>query len=83
MSNGTKLATPLCMDLLRHTLGDETCYRNHFCAGPNHYDWEKLQVLVRAGYMVSRPAPSWCEGGEVIFHATETGKAAAWEASNA
>ena len=64
-------------ELLQHTLGDKTFYRNHFCTSAETIDYKPLCELVAAGLMAKREAADW-QGGGFIFHATEAGKLAAF-----
>ena len=61
------------IERLRHTLGDETCYRNHFCADEGHTDLPDLEKLVEKGLMTKRAGRDW-QGGGYVFHVTEEGK---------
>ncbi len=67
--------TPSQRELARHALGlpnrKNTSYRNHFCAGPGHTDWENWQNMVAGGYAVRRDGPLW--GGDSMFHLTLKG----------
>ena len=66
---------------LRHTLGlnySDTITRNYFHSGPEGED-QDLVALKRAGLMLARKAPAFCEEGDVFFHATDAGKAYALE----
>ena len=64
-------------DLLKHTLGDESCYRNYFLTDAEAKDFPLLTDLVDKGYMTHRTAPSWVCGNE-LFQATDKGKLAAY-----
>lgn len=48
-------------------------YRNHFCAGPGHSDYETCTALVAQGHMIRR-AGSAITGGDDVFYVTELGK---------
>lgn len=66
---------------LRHTLGlnyDDKITRNLYHSGPESEDAD-LVALKEAGLMFSRKAPAFCEDGDVVFHATDAGKAYALE----
>lgn len=62
--------------LLEHTVGfksKQPFFRNYFCAGPDHDDWNTLQYLCDLGYMrVSQPSD--IHGGMSIFSVTDSGK---------
>lgn len=69
--------------LLHHTLGvsdaynpERAPYRNHFVAGPGHPDLKDLENLVAMGHMVCYKHPL-TNGDELVFSATDTGKAVA------
>lgn len=71
-------ATPAGLGLLQHALGLDARrrdpWRNHFLAGPGHSDEVELEALVEAGLMERRRAPSFCEEGDVVYVATESGR---------
>lgn len=62
--------------LARHALGlpnkNHTSYRNHFCAGPGHNDWQDWLDLVSKGLARVAP-PSTLYGGDSMFHLTLKG----------
>lgn len=69
------------LEKLRHTLGlnyHDTPSRNHFHAGDEGSDPDLL-ALQAAGLMYSRKAPSFCDENDLVFHATDEGKAYAIE----
>lgn len=69
------------LEKLRHTLGlnyQDKITRNYFHSGPEGEDSD-LVALKEAGLMYTRKAPAFCEEGDVVFHATEDGKAYALE----
>lgn len=59
-------------ELARHALGfpnkKNTSYRNHFCSGPGHKDFEEWLKMVEQGDAVKRDGPLW--GGGSMFHLT-------------
>jgi len=66
------------VELMQHALGinernREPC-RNYFHASPEHSDNSDLELLVAAGLMTSRAAPSFCAEGDVVYHVTDAGK---------
>lgn len=67
--------------LLQHTLGlserNHAPYRNHFVAGHGHRDQPDLEQLEAAGLMSRVPTPRFCDPDDVVFCATEAGRAAA------
>lgn len=65
-------------DLLQHTLGNETFFRNHFSTSETTKDYAPLCELVELGLMTKRVAADWMGGG-FIFHATDAGKIVAFE----
>lgn len=71
-------ATPEQIGLLHHTLGvtpeRRQPYRNHFVAGDGHYAMPDLAALEAAGMMVRRPAPAFCDPGDIVFYVTEAGR---------
>lgn len=76
-------ATTEQVSILQHTLGltewQREPFRNHFLAGPGHHDMPNLEALENSGLMVRRPAPKFCEPGDIVFLATEEGRALALE----
>jgi len=62
-------------ELARHALGlpnkKNTSYRNHFCAGVDHFDYADWEVMVSQGYAIKRTVP-YC-GGDDMFHLTLSG----------
>jgi len=68
--------------LLRNTLGNPTCFRNHFVAGDGHHDMDDILELVKEGYMKEINPPSFLGEGQRVFIVTEKGKLEAlfnWE----
>lgn len=67
------------LDLLHHTLGltpeHRTPYRNHYVAGDGHHSMPELTALEAMGLMVRRAAPAFCDPGDIVFYATDTGRA--------
>ena len=61
------------IEILKHTLGDKTMYRNHFAANSGHSDYQALLECVKLGWMTMKEAPFWM-GEYNIFHATDEGK---------
>lgn len=61
--------------LARHALGfpnkKKRSYRNHFCAGVGHVDYEDWVAMVTNGDAVKRDGPHW--GGDSMFHLTLQG----------
>lgn len=59
--------------LARHALGlpnkSHTSYRNHFCAGPGHNDWQDWLDLVSKG-LARTSGPSQMLGGDSMFYLT-------------
>lgn len=69
------------LEKLRHALGlnyDAEPTRNYFHSGAEGQDAD-LMALKEAGLMYVRPAPAFCEDGDVVYHATDAGKAYALE----
>lgn len=64
--------------LLQHTLGNKSFFRNHFCTSEETSDFPPLCELVESGHMTKIRAAEWMGGGW-IFHATDTGKKAAFK----
>jgi hypothetical protein len=61
------------IELLEHSLGDKTHYRNFFLASEGHSDSPQLEELVEMGLMVKKTAPEWlC--GDTVYHVTDEGK---------
>lgn len=62
--------------LARHALGlpnsRKRTHRNHFCAGPEHDDFDDWQAMVGAGYAKKRTS-SVLAPGDVFFHLTRSG----------
>jgi hypothetical protein len=58
--------------LARHALGfpnnRNTSYRNHFCAGPGHDDYDEWLQMVAEGLAIKQTGPYW--GGDDMFHLT-------------
>lgn len=73
--------TPYQAELLQHTLGlNEHCRqssRNHFVAGEGHHDMRHLETLEGMGLMERRRSPGFLTAGDIVFAATDTGRAAA------
>lgn len=67
--------TPSQRELARHALGfpnrKNESYRNRFCAGPGHLDWENWQNMVANGYARRIDGPIW--GGDSMFVLTLKG----------
>jgi len=72
------------LQVMKHALGltrgIKTPYRNHFCAGEGHADWEDIMELCRHGLMRKVEGPivclynlSWLEWSS-IFMVTTYGK---------
>lgn len=60
------------IELARHALGfpnrNNMSYRNHFCAGPGHDDYDDWEDLVAKGLAVKRSDGPW--GGDSMFYLT-------------
>jgi hypothetical protein len=69
------------IELLHHTLGlseqRRESYRNHFVAGNGHSDMRHLEELEQAGLMERRRTPQFLPDGDVVFAATDAGRALA------
>lgn len=69
------------ISLLQHTIGvrpeQRNPHRNHFVAGPGHLDMPHLEKLVDGGLMEVRRSPAFLNDGDIVFAATEAGKATA------
>jgi hypothetical protein len=70
----------MILHILQHALGRDQYgrspngdYRNHFCAGPDHSDFNTCREAVAQGLMRERP-PRQISGGDHIFHVTDAGK---------
>ena len=61
------------MDILLHSLGHPTYYRNYFAADPGSRDWDDIQVLVNAECMEPYRSKDH-DSGLKYFHVTEHGK---------
>lgn len=64
------------LHVLRHSLGINQAgrsYRNHFCAGPGHHDYDTCSALVDRGFM-QRHAARTISGGDEIFTVTAAGR---------
>lgn len=76
-----RAATPAQVELLHHTLGlsidRRDSYRNYFVAGPGHHDMPDLEALEALGLMARSRAPKFCADGDIVFHATDAGRALA------
>ena len=70
--------TAAMLGVLHHTLGlrvdKRLPYRNHFVAGPGHHDMPALEGLESIGLMARRPAPKFCDEGDIVFIATQAGQ---------
>ena len=61
------------LELMEHSLGNDTHYRNYFLASDGHHDSKELEELVDMGLMVKRQATEWmC--GDTLYHVTDEGK---------
>lgn len=69
------------ISLLQHTIGvrpgQRNPHRNHFVAGSGHHDMPHLEKLVDGGLMEVRRSPAFLNDGDIVFAATEAGKATA------
>lgn len=69
------------VELLHHTLGlsidHRESYRNYFVAGPGHHDMPDLEALEALGLMTRSRAPKFCADGDIVFRATDAGRAVA------
>lgn len=69
------------ISLLQHTIGvrpdQRSPHRNHFVAGSGHQDMPHLERLVGGGLMEVRRSPAFLDDGDIVFAATEAGKATA------
>ncbi|QQB32790.1 hypothetical protein I6I07_19280 [Achromobacter deleyi] len=69
------------ISLLQHTIGvrpdQRNPHRNHFVAGSGHHDMPHLEKLVGGGLMEVRRSPAFLNDGDMVFAATEAGKATA------
>ncbi|WP_313571043.1 hypothetical protein [Comamonas terrigena] len=76
-------ATGQQIALLLHTLGlrpdQRNGNRNHFVAGPGHDDIPDLEALESMGLMVRTRTPAFCDSSDIVFRATEAGRALALE----
>lgn len=68
--------TPAQIELGRHALGlpnrTRRSYRNHFCAGPEHFDWQDWMQMVASGDARRYPATE-LSGGDDVFKLTRMG----------
>ncbi|MCW5705463.1 MAG: hypothetical protein KIT82_23130 [Bradyrhizobium sp.] len=68
--------TPRQIELARHALGLRpgtlVSYRNNFCAGPGHDDFEEWEAMVAAGFARKRSS-AFLPPGDVLFHLTRAG----------
>ena len=75
--------TPEQKKLARHALGlpnkQRTSYRNHFCAGKGHLDYEQWIAMVEARDAVRVTGPNW--GGDDMFFLTWKGALQARESN--
>ena len=72
------------INLLRHTLGNESMYRNYFANGSASEYTNDLDGLVGKGLMTVRRAedwPSWCNQYD-IYKCTNKGKEIAFGLTN-
>lgn len=71
------------VEILQHTLGlsvgRREPYRNHFLAGPGHHDMPDLEALEASGLMCRGRTPSFCNKSDIVFLATDAGRALALE----
>lgn len=76
-------ATPQQIDLLHHTLGlsaeQRKPYRNHYVASKGHYAMQDLEALEALGLMRRGRTPAFCDQRDIVFIATDTGRALALE----
>jgi hypothetical protein len=77
-------ATPYQIELLQHTLGltgktrgNHTPHRNLFVADAGHHDMKHLAALEGMGLMERRRSPGFLAAGDIVFAATDTGRATA------
>lgn len=67
------------LKLARHALGlpnkSHQAYRNSFCAGPDHEDWQNWLTLVDMGLATRVEGELW--GGQSMFSLTSEGAHAA------
>jgi hypothetical protein len=67
------------IELARHALGltrGRQSYRNHFCCGPGHDDFDQWEAMTAAG-AARRFKPSVLSGGDFTFVLTRSGAEAA------
>jgi hypothetical protein len=73
------ILSPYQVDLARHALGLPNergrSYRNRFCCGPGHADYEDWRAMVVAG--AARQFPLTARGGDSLFVLTEPAARAA------
>lgn len=62
--------------------GNGQAYRNHFCAGPGHSDYETCMALVEQGLMTRRQGNA-ITGGDDLFTVTTEGRRYAAENAQA
>lgn len=76
----TLVLSPRQIELARHALGlpngRRRSYRNHFCCGPGHTDFEEWQAMRDAG-TARRFKPTALSDGNFMFLLTEAGARAA------
>lgn len=76
-------ATAQQVALLHHTLGmrpeQRDGHRNHFVAGPGHFDMPDLEALESMGLMIRTRTPAFCDPEDIVFRASEAGRALAIE----
>jgi hypothetical protein len=77
LSTAERVVSGRHLELLEHTLGNETHYRNYFLASDGHHDTPELEELVEMGLMVKQDATSW-SCGDTVYFATEEGKGLAF-----
>jgi hypothetical protein len=76
------MSTKRLLHVLQHALGRDEHgrsnngrdYRNHFCAGGGHADFDTCRDAVAQGFMAEH-SPRAISGGDYIFTVTEAGKA--------
>lgn len=69
------LAEDSMLKLIRHCLGNETCWRNYFVTGPDTTDFPVLMQMVEAGLMEKT---KYALSSDYMFRATKKGIAFAW-----
>ena len=75
--------SPSQIEVLQHTLGltpkQREPYRNHYVASGDHYAMPDLQSLESMGLMARGRTPAFCDPSDIVFMATERGRALALE----